>query len=283
MIKGKTIYTPKGAAYEYGHIGCNFYTGCPHGCEYCYLKRGAPSKQLGGTEVRLKKCFHDADHAISVFRKEIELHLEECRKEGIFFSFTTDPLIPQTRELTKRAIIEAIERGVFVFLLTKDAGFVKDPAFWTGLADNNWKFAFTRIGFTLTGRDDMEPHAYSNAMRINAMRKLCENNFYTFASVEPVIDWDSSEKVIHDSIEWCEHYLIGLRSGVRKDYYDPDGSFIRLKSIVDFITSSGKNVSLKQSVINLISHCKSVRRTELEQLVSKTVDMNRFSVNNPFK
>ena len=44
-INGKAIYTTKGAAREYGRVGCNFYTGCPHECSYCYLKRGAPSKQ----------------------------------------------------------------------------------------------------------------------------------------------------------------------------------------------------------------------------------------------
>ena len=57
IINGKALYTPKGAAMEYGRIGCNFYTGCPHECEYCYLKRGITGKALGGTEVRLKKCF----------------------------------------------------------------------------------------------------------------------------------------------------------------------------------------------------------------------------------
>ena len=68
-INGKAIYTPKGAALEYGRTGCNFYTGCPHECEYCYLKRGITGKALGGTEVRLKKCFKDEKHALQVFCK----------------------------------------------------------------------------------------------------------------------------------------------------------------------------------------------------------------------
>lgn len=29
IIKGKALYTPNGAAREYGRIGCNFYKGCP--------------------------------------------------------------------------------------------------------------------------------------------------------------------------------------------------------------------------------------------------------------
>ena len=58
-INGKAIYSTKGAAREYGRIGCNFYKGCPHECSYCYLKRGAPSKHLGGNVAELKKCFKD--------------------------------------------------------------------------------------------------------------------------------------------------------------------------------------------------------------------------------
>ena len=53
-INGKAIYATKGAAKEYGRVGCNFYKGCPHNCEYCYLKRGRTAKNLGGTEVQLK-------------------------------------------------------------------------------------------------------------------------------------------------------------------------------------------------------------------------------------
>lgn len=59
-INGRAIYTTKGAAREYGRIGCNFYTGRPHNCSYCYLKRGAPSKQLGGTQAEQKKFIGNA-------------------------------------------------------------------------------------------------------------------------------------------------------------------------------------------------------------------------------
>ena len=32
----KPIYKPKGKAAEYGEYALNIYTGCPHGCYYCY-------------------------------------------------------------------------------------------------------------------------------------------------------------------------------------------------------------------------------------------------------
>ena len=115
IINGKALYTPKGAAREYAAVGCNFYTGCPHNCSYCYLKRGAPSKQLGGTDVQLKKCFKDVAHAKEILEKELDANLDYLKKVGIFLSFTTDPLIKETRGLTSIAIIPQSTENIWSF------------------------------------------------------------------------------------------------------------------------------------------------------------------------
>ena len=224
IINGKALYTPKGAAREYAAVGCNFYTGCPHNCDYCYLKRGAPSKQLGGTEVQLKKCFKDVAHAKAILEKELEANLDYLKKVGIFLSFTTDPLIKETRELTSIAITEALMRDIPVMLLTKDATFVKDECDFMAWMDainiiHRDKVAF---GFTLTGRDDMEPGASSNLERIQAMYAMSKRGFKTWASIEPIIDFTSSLEMIRMTTGFCNHYKIGLRSGVKRDYYDDD-------------------------------------------------------------
>lgn len=224
IINGKALYTPKGAAREYAAVGCNFYTGCPHNCDYCYLKRGAPSKQLGGTEVQLKKCFKDIAHAKAILEKELDANLDYLKKVGIFLSFTTDPLIKETRELTSIAITEALMRDIPVMLLTKDATFVKDECDFMAWMDainiiHRDKVAF---GFTLTGRDDMEPGASSNLERIQAMYAMSKRGFKTWASIEPIIDFTSSLEMIRMTTGFCNHYKIGLRSGVKRDYYDDD-------------------------------------------------------------
>lgn len=248
-INGKAIYTPKGAALEYGRIGCNFYTGCPHECEYCYLKRGAPSKQLGGTEVRLKKCFKDEEDALRVFEREVKQNLERCQRDGIFFSFTTDPLIAETRWLTMDAIRFCSQHDVPVWVLAKDATFISEPQFVNHLVFLSESFRpKLHIGFTLTGHDEMEPKASSNAERIDAMRRLKCVGFSTFASIEPVIDWESAYGVILDSYDCCDHYKIGLRSGVKKDYYNLATIADDVKRLTDFITDKGKTYYLKESV-----------------------------------
>ena len=247
-INGKALYTPKGAALEYGRIGCNFYTGCPHNCEYCYLKRGITGKALGGTEVKLKKCFKDEKHAMEIFKREVSNNLESCRQHGIFFSFTTDPLIEETRELTFRAMASAISFGVPVYVLTKDVSFIDSEAgkWWLDLllAEPN----LVHFGFTLTGRDDMEPNASSNEERIDAMRILHYAGFHTWASLEPIIDWTSTELYAVTSIPYCDHYKIGLRSGVKKDYYNPKEVVEQIALLCTLFRKADRSFYLKESV-----------------------------------
>jgi DNA repair photolyase len=52
------------------------------------------------------------------------------------------------------------------------------------------------VGWTLTGVDSAEPNASPNAERIEAMRKLHEAGFKVWASIEPIIDFDSSLTMI---------------------------------------------------------------------------------------
>ncbi len=277
-INGKALYSTKGAAREYGRIGCNFYVGCPHGCTYCYLKRGAPSKYLGGTDVKLKKCFKDEEDAAKIFRHELDKWEKECQKYGIFISFTTDPLMEETRSLTLTAIIEATVRDIPVYILTKDATFIYDDYFMAWLEDTNILYRDRiHFGFTLTGHDDMEPHASHNQDRIMAMRRMYLMGFSTFASIEPVIDWQSAKDVIGKSLPWCQHYKIGLRSGVKKDYYDPNESFYAVSEIIGMASKHERTVYLKESTQKLL--CQRLSPEVMDQLLSKTVDMDGKKIN----
>lgn len=277
IINGKAIYSTKGAAREYGRIGCNFYKGCPHGCTYCYLKRGAPSAQLGGNVAVLKKCFKDEDNALEIFYDEARKHIDALRQYGVFFSFTTDPLIPETRDLTLSAMNFCMYNKVPAKILTKDAAFIDYPR--TSLVcDTDAARKYISFGFTLTGCDDMEPNASSNYDRIVAMRLLHENGFKTFASIEPVIDWASARKVITLSLDYCDHYKIGLRSGVKKDYYNLVSSGFNIQSIVGEITDRGKTVYLKNSVRELLK--RFLKPDAIIPFLSYTVDMDGNKIAN---
>jgi len=273
IFKGKALYTTKGPAREYGRIGCSFYTGCPHECTYCYLKRGAPSKYLGRNEVRLKKCFKNEQHAADILLKEMDKHLEACRKHGIFVSFTTDPMIKETRLLTVSAIYDAIPRIIPVWVLTKDATFIHSAPIMTAL--NNIyqdKRSSIHFGFTLTGHDEMEPRASTNDNRIMAMRWMSLMGFSTFASIEPVITWEAAERMVRQSLPYCDHYKLGLRSGVKKDYYDIAESGAAIERIVWTVENFGKTIYLKESTRQLLR--RYFQPGAYEAFLSHTVDMD---------
>jgi hypothetical protein len=272
-MNGKVLYTPKGAALEYGRVGCNLYTGCPHDCSYCYLKRGAPSKQLGGTEVRLKKCFKDEADACRVLRKELDKWQTECQEHGIFLSFTTDPLIDETRSLTLTAIIEATVRDIPVWLLTKTDAFLHDYEFMTWMENVNILYRDRiHFGFTLTGCDELEQKASTNEARISAMRRMNMMGFSTWASIEPVVYWPESERMVRESVLWCDHYKLGLRSGVKKSYYNIAQSGAAVMRIVQTVESFKKTIYLKESTRKLLQQF--LQPGAYESFLSHTVDMN---------
>lgn len=210
-FNGKAIYNPSGKAGEYSYWACNFYVGCSNGCEYCYCKKGILAGSMGQDKPQLKKCFRDEKHALEVFKKELKQNVEELRKHGLFFSFTTDPMLTETYMLTIRAMGHCINNHVPVKILTKCTEWMDDFFDRPKLPIDYKLIAF---GFTLTGHDELEPNASTNAERIKAMEKLHDAGFKTFASIEPVIDFESSLFVIRKAAySGCNLFKIGLESG----------------------------------------------------------------------
>ena len=271
IINGKALYTPKGAAREYAAVGCNFYTGCPHNCSYCYLKRGVLSKQLGGTEVKLKKCFLHEGNALFIFQNECQKYIDYLRSVGIFFSFSTDPMLKETSILTMKATMIAINLDIPVMILTKCA----DVPLSVNILINSIcmeKRHLISFGFTLTGRDDMEPGASTNEERIDAMRRLKELGFKTWASIEPIIQFNKSLCVIRESVRFCDHYKIGLRSGVKKDYYDDDQLLDFIRNVNQVFTDAER----EYMVFPTVYWKESVRKRINTGLIHS--EFNRFAV-----
>ena len=216
-FNGKAIYQPNGKAAEYSKWACNFYVGCSNECTYCYLKKGIGAKVLGGNVPKLKACFKDENHALEIFEKELKVNLPELQKHGLFFSFTTDPCIKETYILNWKAIKKAASKNVNIKILTKKIEYFDDFIYNLGGAGIR---EYIAAGFTLTGHDELEQNASTNAERIEAMRKLHEAGFKTWASIEPVIDFESSLKMIYSTSDCCDLYKIGLMSGAKYDADD---------------------------------------------------------------
>ena len=214
IFNGKAIYNPAGKAGEYSKWACNFFTGCSNNCSYCYCKKGFMGR-LWTTVPVLKKCFKDEEDAFRIFCLEMNKNIDNLRKEGLFFTFTSDPMLAETIGLTIRCVKEAVKNGVPVQILTKRSDFIprlnKDEEFFKL---NKKMIAF---GFTLTGCDEMELGACPNMMRIFSMKLLHNMGYRTFASIEPIISVSNSLKMIELSREHCDLFKIGLMSG-KTDY-----------------------------------------------------------------
>lgn len=260
MYKGKAIYNPSGKANEYSYWACNFYVGCSNECSYCYLKKGIGKKTLGGNKPTLKKCFKDEMNAIEVFEKELIENLKELRSHGLFFSFTTDPMLPETMELTIDAISVCQEYNVPVKILTKTSDYLYRLHF----SSNKWNKSIIAIGFTLTGRNELELNATSNEYRIYAMKELKEEGYKIFASIEPIITFEDSKRMIELTQDFCDLYKIGLEGGKKYDTYKA------LKFIGWLNTLQGPKIYIKESLRKL-TLCTNVE--SYKYFVEKDYDM----------
>ena len=77
-----------------------------------------------------------------------------------------------------------------------------------------------------------------------------EKGIKTFASIEPIIDFDSSLKMIEKTIDFCDLYRIGLRSGVKADYYSNDKLCFFIGQVEGLIEQKHSNAKVywKESV-----------------------------------
>lgn len=255
-MKGKAIYTPTGKAGEYAKYACNFYTGCSNGCTYCYLKKGIGKKVLGGDVPTLKKCFKSEQDAIHVFFNELfdpatNAVKDDIKKHGIFFTFSSDPGLPETRALNFAVINQIMSLGVPIQMLTKCTDWI-DTEQGVDMLTHAVAAYCLSVGFTLTGRDDLEPNAASNAERIKAMMRIHDMGIRTFASIEPVVDFDASERCIVSTLGFCDHYKIGLMSGKRD--YDKVQMRLFVIRCCDLIRQAGATAYFKQSIVKYLGN-----------------------------
>ena len=135
-------------------------------------------------------------------------------------------------------------QGVFCKVLTKRADWLHHSAVQNALSHKG----LISVGFTLTGRDDLEPGASSNMERVHAMVELHNAGIGTWASIEPVIDPGLSFAMIVETLGFCDHYKIGILSG--KKEYTPQ----QIRDFVAKVQSLGHtSVYWKESLREFIS------------------------------
>lgn len=261
-VKGALIYQPQGAAGEYAKWAINLYHGCSNGCTYCYNRRGVLSHVFGDKPELAAPIVKARDKKLNWLIKvgELSIHkhipqrvVNNCTETviysligndiekigfrrlkedgGVFMSFTCDPLDTEenVQSSTFYATIALLREGVPVTLLTKNVAWLEDedwkmclgcyPRYYA--CDNHLELL--TIGFTITGKDKLEPNAPSTEERIEALRKLHdEYKIKTFVSLEPITSIHVASEVIKKTYQITDEIRIGVQSPIKKYRYDPN-------------------------------------------------------------
>lgn len=196
------IYEPKGKAREYSPLAANLYSGCNHGCLYCY----APDIRRLQREQYLVPA--PAKNAVAEFEKDA------ARMAGsdvpVLLCFMSDPYnsLEAEARVTRQCLESALKHGLRIKVLTKSALVLRD-------LDLSKQFGERiSVGMTLTfslhtSSIKWEPGASLPTDRIAALRALHEAGVRTWASFEPVIvPWESID-MIRKSLPWVDEYKIG--------------------------------------------------------------------------
>lgn len=202
-VKGCSfIYAPRGQAGEYAPLATNPYRGCGHKCAYCYvpkvLRMNRPEFDAG--------AFPRPDF-MSNLVKDAAKYQKRGITEQVMMSFTTDPYHPGDNAMTRQVIAVLQSYGLGVCALTKGGS--------RALRDLDL-FRPDRDAFasTLTSLDDSfsmkwERGAALPGDRIGTLKKFREAGIFTWVSLEPTLDCDSSISIIEHTHEFIDLYKIG--------------------------------------------------------------------------
>lgn len=261
-VKGALIYQPQGAAGEYAKWAINLYHGCSNGCTYCYNRRGVLShvfgdkpelaapvikqrdKQLNEYLKKNNMTAHDAIKkgvvgyeglvaALGLVSKDLEkIGIDRIRQDGgIFFSFTCDPFdIEADMLILQQVVLHLLFDRIPVTILTKNVHWVQTVLWKRTLRDLTTDYKdiarLLTIGFTITGKDKLEPGAPSTEERIEALRELHDKYMVkTFVSLEPITSIHTASEVIKKTYKITDEIRLGAQSPIKKDRYDPNEFF----------------------------------------------------------
>ena len=198
----KAIYQPKGKAAEYGKYAVNLYSGCTHGCKYCYvpgLLRMSREKFHSGFILR--------EGILEQLDKDAAKHPKD---EPVFLSFTSDPYQPGAKETTREALKILNKHGINWTILTK-GGMI------AVIDDFDLYKEGDSIGVTLTTTEEssLEPWAASPANRLNILAIAKEFHIKNWVSFEPCISADQTLKLLTMVCDGgiVDHVKIGACSG----------------------------------------------------------------------
>jgi pyruvate-formate lyase-activating enzyme len=195
------IYTPRGKALEYSDLAANLYTGCSHGCRYCYCPAILRMKIDDWADDPKPR----RDVLNQLDKDAAKLHGDQ---REILLSFMSDPYHSDGAAIVTREALLILERhNLRVQVLTK--GGKRSIGDFDILARNDWKFGSTIIFLNEQLREEWEPGAAPIAERIETVREAHRRGIFTWVSVEPVIDAAEALAVMRELRDVVDLWKVG--------------------------------------------------------------------------
>jgi len=232
----QTIYKPKGKAGEYAELALNLYTGCSHGCTYCYVPR---IRILHMTREEFMKPKPRAG-IIEALKKDVKKY----KDKEIFLSFTCDPYQPIElgHQLTRQAIEIIKTHGNRVRILTKSHLAERD---FDLLNSKDW-FGMTLTFISTFKWYEYEPHTAIPNNRTLILEGAKKKGINTWVSLEPVISPTQTLAIIKHTHDFVDEYRVG------KWNYDKRADAIDwhkfVNEAIDLFEKYGKKYYIKESL-----------------------------------
>jgi DNA repair photolyase len=199
----KIIYEPRGQAGEYAPLATNPYRGCGHGCAYCYVPKILHmDRKEFDAGANLRPGFLDA------LRKDAARYQQAgITDQQIMLSFTSDPYHRGDTTATRTTLEILRQHDLSFCTLTKGgARALRDLDLFRPDHD-----AFAS---TLTSLDDRfsqkwERNAALPDDRILALKTFHDAGIFTWVSLEPTLDCESSLAIVDATHDFVDLYKVG--------------------------------------------------------------------------
>jgi len=213
----------------------NPYTGCTHGCRYCYaglfMRRYSGHSEPWGQFVDIKL------NAPELLRRQ----LPRARRGTVWIASVCDPYQPvETRyQLTRKCLQELSRYNFPIFIQTKSDLVVRDLDILKDMAE-------LEVGFSMATDDDriaalFEPGAPSITRRLKALEKIKKSNIKTFVFIGPILPQTPGrlvsqirglvDRVFIDRLNYLSYFINFYRAHDMLAYTSDD-FFNRMKDIL---------------------------------------------------
>lgn len=185
------IYEPKARAREYGDLAINIYTGCNHGCTYCYA-RGMKERFTPKGERCAFDCPEPRGDIVESVKRQ--LAREQITGKLIHLCFLCDPYPADIDTTPTREIIRLIKAsGNNVQILTK--GGYRAVRDFDLLDSGDW-FGVTISCGGLSYGEHAEPNSAHSKERLETLKIAKSMKINTWVSCEPVLDENATYLLI---------------------------------------------------------------------------------------